>query len=209
MRELSEKTGLPIEDLISSNPQLQMLSTQQKVPKAGVWANDDIPPSSHIYSHKSRVMYEWSPTAMSRLLYTSGLLSLEVHAHSDGSLFYVRENGTFITHLESNLTSIKALRSFTCDTIPFSVPALLEGENINPQVVLATAFTILQQPQPDTKIDKLGMQLEEKSSLQKALHMSAPSPIVHESRLDDLANLTAYENQSVKANFSDRTIIRM
>lgn len=39
--------------------------------------------------------------------------------------------------------------------------------------------------------------------------MSAPSAIIHESRLDDLANLTAYENQSIKANFSDRTIIRM
>ena len=180
------------------------------MPKAGVWATDDIAPTSHMYSHKSRVMYEWSPLSMSRLLgATSDLLSLEVHAHSDGSLFFVRENGTFITHLESNLASVKALRSFTCDTIPFSVPALAESETINPQAFLAAAFTILQQPQPDSKIDKLGMLLEEKSSLQKALHMSAPSAIIHESRLDDLANLTAYENQSIKANFSDRTIIRM
>ena len=179
------------------------------MPKAGVWANDDIAPTSHMYSHKSRVIYEWSPLSMSRLLSMSDLLSLEVHAHSDGSLFYVRESGTFITHLESNLASVKALRSFTCDTIPFSVPAVGEGETINPQAFLAAAFTILQQPQPDSKIDRLGMQLEEKSSLQKALHMSAPSAIIHESRLDDLANLTAYENQSIKANFSDRTIIRM
>ena len=39
--------------------------------------------------------------------------------------------------------------------------------------------------------------------------MSAPSAVIHETKLDDIGSLVAYENQSVKANFSDRTIIRM
>ena len=41
------------------------------------------------------------------------------------------------------------------------------------------------------------------------MQMSAVSEIIHESKIDDIATLTAYENQSVKAMFTDRTIVRM
>ena len=38
--------------------------------------------------------------------------------------------------------------------------------------------------------------------------MSLPSEILQEVRLDDVGTLTAYQNESVKAQFLDRTIVR-
>ena len=69
---------------------------------------------------------------MTRLLTNSQLPTLEVQVHSDGSIFYVKEGGNFISHLTSNNTKKPIIRKFTCDTIPFSVPAQEGVQHLNP-----------------------------------------------------------------------------
>lgn len=97
-------------------------------------------------------MFEWNPHSMTRLLSARGRCRggecLEVQVHLDGSVFYIKEHGNFISHLTSNCKDTLPLRNFTCDTIPFVVRSIdeAEGQQYNPQEMLAPAFLILGQP---------------------------------------------------------------
>lgn len=66
--------------------------------------------------------------------------------HQDGSIFHVKDSGNFVTHLSTNLTDVRHIRSFTCDTIPFSVRNLDSENTYNPQEILSQAYLIIQQP---------------------------------------------------------------
>lgn len=71
-----------------------------------VWTHDDISPASFLYSYReSNILYEWNPNSMSRLLPTSSnsAENLEVLVNLDGTIFFVKEHGNFISHLQSNL----------------------------------------------------------------------------------------------------------
>ena len=81
LKDLSLKLGLGVDELIEQNPMLSTLSNREQKPqsKSGeVWTADDMAPSSHIYSHKQTIRFEWSPVCMTRLLDHGELPSLEV-----------------------------------------------------------------------------------------------------------------------------------
>jgi len=74
---------------------------------------------------------------------------IEVLIHQDDSVLHVREGGLFVTHIRENNKSVQPLRSFTSDTIPFSVPDTkfpLAAPRINLQEILVDAYLMLKQP---------------------------------------------------------------
>ena len=85
-----------------------------------------------MYSYReSNILFEWNPHCMTRLLGARGGAKggecLEVMIHRDGSVFFVKEYGAFVSHLQSNLKDIAPLRNFTCDTVPFVVHCIDEA----------------------------------------------------------------------------------
>jgi len=57
-----------------------------------------------LYNYRnSNIQFEWNPHCMTRLLGARGNVRggecLEVMVHQDGSIFFVKENGNFITHM--------------------------------------------------------------------------------------------------------------
>ena len=144
--------------MLRENSHIQSLITADKALVNQVWTQDDISPASFMYSYReSNILLEWNPHCMTRLLDQGGAAKggecLEVMIHEDGSIFFVKEFGNFISHLQSNLTEVPPLRNFTCDTIPFIVhsintdgdPELRQSTSVtyNPQEMLAAAFMIL------------------------------------------------------------------
>ena len=109
--DLSIKNGQTVEELLQNNSQLQEILMNEQGNINQVWTQDDIAPSSHLYSYKeSNIKYQWNPDCMTRLLSSrfdaktgqtlrEGGLNLEVHLHQDNTFFYVKDNGNFITHL--------------------------------------------------------------------------------------------------------------
>jgi hypothetical protein len=87
--------------MLEGNSQLQSLIFEEKKLIKQVWSKDDVSPASFLYSYKdSNILFEWNPISMTRLY--KGGECLEVLVHQDGSLFYVKEFGNFVAHLESN-----------------------------------------------------------------------------------------------------------
>ena len=48
-------------------------------------------------------------------------VSMEVLIHQDDSVVHVKESGQFLSHYITNTEEQGCLRSFTCETIPFTV----------------------------------------------------------------------------------------
>jgi hypothetical protein len=70
----------------------------------------------------ANAVLNWTPHATTRIL--SHGKEAEVVIHQDETLLHLRENGTYITQFITNSNTDKArLRSFTFETIPFSVLA--------------------------------------------------------------------------------------
>ena len=120
--------------------------------------------------------------------------------HQDSSIFFVKDNGNFISHLQSNLKDIGALRNFTCNTIPFVVHSLDNHDvTYNPQELLASAFMILKQPyvnQSNSQANKSASPIErELDDIQKSSLMAGEADkIVKEMNVADLGHFTAYSN---------------
>jgi hypothetical protein len=91
--------------------------------KIGVWNQDEVSPASFMLSYKlSNAVLNWTPHATTRVLCDGQ--EAEVIIHQDETLLHLRENGNYITQLIANSNKDEArLRSFTCETIPFSVHA--------------------------------------------------------------------------------------
>ena len=182
-----------------------------------VWTNDDVSPASFLYNYRdSNIVYEWNPQCMTRLLGQRGSSKagecLEVMVHQDGSVFHVKDHGNFIAHLQSNMTEIKPLRNFTCDTIPFVVHTMEDGEadmndtfqqqqkTFNPQEMLAPAFMILGQPftQKDAQVIS-AIDKEHDDITKSTLMASCSDSVFKEMNVKDLGHFTAYSNQAIKA----------
>ena len=251
LMDLSIKNGQTIEELLQHNSQLQEILANDKGNINQVWTKDDIAPASHLYSYKeSNIKYQWNPECMSRLLtarfttgdqsevggghaprtFREGGESLEVHMHQDNSVFFLKDGGNFITHIVQNLINVPILRSFTCNTIPFSVrlvnaeeanpdgaPAagtkvastFDQTDSYNPQLILKYAFQVLQQPYDSQKetIQKPTFL----SDIQNADIMASQGQsdqIVLQQDIKDLGTFTAYSNKAIKVMFNDRTIVR-
>lgn len=91
--------------------------------KIGVWTHDEVSPASFMLSYKvSNALLNWTPHATTRVL--SHGIEAEVIIHQDETLLHLRESGTYITQFIANSNKDEVrLRSFTHETIPFSVLA--------------------------------------------------------------------------------------
>ena len=89
-----------------------------------MWQSDDISPASYLFSHKpSNVYLKWTPAATTRLIGAEGQQA-EVVVHSNSTVLFLKQRGSFISHYEEN-NNLKRLRSFTADTIPFSLQEII------------------------------------------------------------------------------------
>ncbi len=91
----------------------------------GVWVGDEVSPASFLLSHKSaNPMIHWTRQTSTRLfpVRDQEALDFEVLFHQDESLVHIRgDQGRFLKHYYHN-SDDGVLRSFTCDTVPFTVP---------------------------------------------------------------------------------------
>ena len=226
--QMSIKSGKSVQEMLQENSHIQSLISADQALVKQVWSQDNISPASFMYSYReSNILFEWNPLCMTRLLGprggSKGGESLEVMIHRDGSIFFVKEYGAFISHLQSNLNDIAPLRNFTCDTIPFvahcvneeSDPDLKRSSSAtyNPQEMLAPAFLILKQPYVDQKVmaegSKSALNREMDDIAKASLMAGNPDSIYKEMTIKDLGHFTAYQNGAIKAAFQDRTIVRM
>jgi hypothetical protein len=84
-----------------------------------VWNEDEVSPASFLHSHKTNIILQWNTICTTRTTGTGEFL--EVIIHQDNSLLLIREQGRYVNHYLENSILKAPLRSFTCDTVPFSV----------------------------------------------------------------------------------------
>ncbi len=91
--------------------------------RIGVWSSDDISPASFMLSYKTaNAVFNWTPSAATRLF--ANAQEAGVVIHSDQTFIHVRDGGRYVSHYNANSDKDEArLRSFTGETIPFSVHA--------------------------------------------------------------------------------------
>lgn len=140
----------------------------------------------------------WCSDSQSQFIKRTGIVLVTL---SDNSTLQV--DGDFITHFNSNLQQSR-VRAFTVDTIPISIQSQ-DGGKISIQLVLAKTFQMIQH-----------ISLVQSTISPQCLDKDQPSYIIASTDeifdttvVDGLATLTAYTNGSVKAQFLDRTIVRM
>ena len=186
----------------------ELLSKNNKIT---IWTEDDISPASFMQSYKKNIMLQWSPQSTTRMVSTGE--AIEVLVHQDETVLLIRDGGRFINHYRNNSSLVPTLRSFTCDTIPFSVSDNTDPVN-NPRVqlqeILSDAFIILKHPYEPNPLYAAVNSEDNDDPLSKANLMAAQDNLlVKEMKVEGLAHFMAYSNKSIKVSFSDRTLLRM
>ena len=113
--------------------------------RIGVWTSDDISPASFMLNYKSaNAIFNWTPSASTRLF--AGASEAGVVIHSDLTFVHVREGGRYVSHYSANSDQDEArLRSFTSETIPFSVHSHQSpGELVMMQEILLDAYNLME-----------------------------------------------------------------
>jgi len=85
-------------------------------------------------SYKKNILLHWNKDATTRALPNGQ--EVEVVVHEDESLLFLKEGGNFVSHLMENDFNVPPIRSFTCDTIPFSVSSQKDFTKLNLQDIL-------------------------------------------------------------------------
>lgn len=98
-----------------------------------------------------------------------------------------------------------ALRSFTCDTVPFTVQDARDKEapRVAMQEILAKAYLMLNhkyEPSEEYQVKEIEA---------AAVHVGPSAEVFKEMEIEGLAKFTAYRNKAVKVAFEDRTIVRL
>jgi len=113
-----------------------------------VWQNDEVSPASYLLSHKkSNPFLHWDQHSTSRLfpVRDASQVSIEVLIHQDDSVVHIKDSGQFLSHYQSNCEG-GLLRSFTCETIPFTVSDCKEPQRmprVSLQEILVNTYVVL------------------------------------------------------------------
>ena len=113
--------------------------------RIGVWSSDDVSPASYMLSYKTaNAVFNWTPSAATRLFSNAAEAGVVIHA--DQTFVHVREGGRYVSHFCNNSDKDEArLRSFTGETIPFSVHAYQRsGELVMMQEILLDAYNLME-----------------------------------------------------------------
>eukprot|EP00347_Sterkiella_histriomuscorum_P020126 403339009 len=112
----------------------------------------------------------------------------------------------------SRTVLIPPLRSFTCDTVPFSVADSIDPAN-KPRIqfheILVDAFIIIKHPFVPCELYSQEGAYEDDKLSKESLLAAQQNLVVKEMRVEGLAHFIAYSNKSIKVQFDDRTILRM
>jgi hypothetical protein len=183
-------------------------STELPIPSdsklQSVWQDDEVSPASFLTSHKqSNLVLLWTPHLVTRVLpvVSSETVDLEVTVAQDESVVHVKDQGRFLSHYATNGA---VLRSFTCDTVPFTVVDSRDKEapRVAMQEILAKAYLMLNhkyEPSADYNV-------KEEAA---AVVVTPSAEVFKEVEVEGLAKFTAYRNKAVKVAFEDRTIVRL
>ena len=127
-------------------------------------------------------------------------------------MIHAREHGRFLTHYGSNSTLLPPLRSFTCNTIPFTVPDYKQPREM-PRLmlheILANSFLMFKHPFEVSGTYAQGMVEDEMSKEKLVMSGENSHKVVKELQMEGLAKFIAYGNRAIKVVFEDRTIVRL
>jgi hypothetical protein len=92
----------------------------------------------------ANAVFNWTPSASTRLFASGSEAGVVIH--SDQTFVHVRENGRYVSHYSANSEKDESrLRSFTGETIPFSVHAHHNpSELVMMQEILLDAYNLME-----------------------------------------------------------------
>jgi len=157
---------------------------------------------------QANAVFNWTPNASTSVLGDGTEAGVVIH--EDHTFVHIRDGGKYVTQFSRNSTHEDArLRSFTGDTIPFSVLAYQTQSQILMQDILLDAYNLFHNfiYFNDRKPESLSEELAR--TKQEVQAMSSSTEVIKELQVKGLASFTAYANHAIKVVFEDRTIVRM